>query len=93
MFYICSLIIVLSIISLPITRHIFEFVLHINISESHYIIYRFIPKFFLDRENYHLYIILYMDATICIGGTAMFATGMMLIAYLKHACAMFRIAR
>lgn len=34
-----------------------------------------------------------MDASIYIGATAMLGTGLMLIAYLKHACGMFRIAR
>lgn len=93
MFYICNIIVVLPIVSLPIMRRIFEFILHINISESHYIIYAFAPKYFLERENYLYLILLFMDASICIGGTAMFATGMMLIAYLKHACGMLKIAR
>lgn len=51
------------------------------------------PKYLVDQENYLYLILLYADTSIFIGGTAMVATGLMLIAYLKHTCGMFRIAR
>ncbi|XP_050456560.1 odorant receptor 4-like [Cataglyphis hispanica] len=89
LFYICSQIIILSIISLPFISRIFA--LHINESQSH-ILYKCMPKYLVDQENYLYLIVLYVDTSIFIGGTAMVATGLMLIAYLKHACGMFRIA-
>ncbi|KAL6417799.1 hypothetical protein ACFW04_012527 [Cataglyphis niger] len=49
------------------------------------------PKYLVDQENYLYLILLYVDMSIFIGGTAMVATGLMLIAYLKHACGMLRI--
>ncbi|XP_070160490.1 odorant receptor 43a-like [Polyergus mexicanus] len=92
LFYICSLIIILPIISLPIMSRIFGFALHINESQSRRILYKCLPKYLVDQENYLYLISLYADASIFIGGTAMVATGMMLIAYLKHACGMLKIA-
>jgi len=52
-----------------------------------------LPNYFVSQENYFYLVVLHIDAAICIGGTTMVATGMMLIAYLKHACGMLKIAR
>ncbi|KAL6428617.1 hypothetical protein ACFW04_007915 [Cataglyphis niger] len=88
LFYICSLIILLPIISLPFISRIFAF--DINESQTR-ILYKCMPKYLVDQENYLYLILLYVDMSIFIGGTAMVATGLMLIAYLKHACGMLRI--
>jgi len=38
-------------------------------------------------------ILLHFIGACTIGGIALIGTGMMLVAYIKHACGMFRIAR
>ncbi|XP_025263461.1 odorant receptor 13a-like isoform X3 [Camponotus floridanus] len=90
--YICDLIILLPTISLSIMPNTFTVALHISESELRHILYKYIPKYFVDRKNYLCVVLLYFDAIVCIGATTFLATGLMLFAYLKHACGMLRIA-
>lgn len=83
----------LSIITLPLLPRIFGFFLFINGTDMRSVTEHILPKYFVNQESYFYLILLHADTTICIGGTTMVATGMMLIAYLKHACGMFKIAR
>ncbi|XP_011695544.1 PREDICTED: odorant receptor coreceptor-like [Wasmannia auropunctata] len=50
-----------------------------------------IPKYFFTSEKYFYFIVLHVNTVICIGGTTLVATGMMLVAYLKHVCGIFKI--
>lgn len=93
MLYICDLIILLPVISLSIMPNTFTVALHINESEFRHILYKYVPKYFVDRKNYLYVVSLYFDAIACVGATTFLATGLMLFAYLKHACGMLRIAR
>jgi hypothetical protein len=52
-----------------------------------------VNKYFVVQEKYFSFFIIYMNAAYCIGGIALIATGTMLVAYLKQACGMFKIAR
>ncbi|XP_025073403.1 uncharacterized protein LOC105424453 [Pogonomyrmex barbatus] len=56
------------------------------------VIQAIIPKHFVGREHYFYLIYLHMGIALTVGGTAIVATGMMIIAYIIHACGIFRIA-
>jgi hypothetical protein len=81
-------------ILLPILPQILGIFLFVNASESH-ILRQIMPlmEHFIIQENYFYLILLYIDTAMCIGAIALIATGTLLLAYLKHACGMFRIAR
>ncbi|XP_024882953.1 uncharacterized protein LOC112468871 [Temnothorax curvispinosus] len=85
---------IIAIILFPLVLYIFDTVLRIN--EYHLTINRLIqmliPKHFVGRENYMYIIILHSGSTIMIGGIILVATMTMCVAYIKHACGMFRIA-
>ncbi|TGZ32044.1 hypothetical protein DBV15_03839 [Temnothorax longispinosus] len=85
---------IISIVLFPFVLYIFDTVLRIN--EYHPTINRLIqmiiPKHFVGRENYYYIIILHSGSTIIIGGIIQVATMTMCVAYIKHACGMFRIA-
>ncbi|KYQ53486.1 hypothetical protein ALC60_00012, partial [Trachymyrmex zeteki] len=78
---------------LPIWPHIFDVIMAINNSRSHSAAIHIATEYFVDQENCFYLILLHTNAALCIGTTAMAATGAMLIAYLKHICGMFSIAR
>jgi len=61
-----------------------DIVLSANISRSHQL--QISTEYFIDQEKY-------INATMTIGCLVLIATGTMLIAYLQHACGMFKIAR
>ncbi|XP_077263340.1 uncharacterized protein LOC143898090 [Temnothorax americanus] len=85
---------IIAIILFTLVLYIFDTVLRIN--EYHLTINRLIqmliPKHFVGRENYMYIIILHSGSTIIIGGIILVATMTMCVAYIKHACGMFRIA-
>lgn len=62
-------------------------------SESHRIMKKILPNFFIGQENYIYLLILYLLVSSGLGGTVLVAAGIMLIAYSKHVCGIFRIAR
>jgi len=78
---------------LSIWPRIFDVILAINSSRSHSAAIYIATEYFVDQENYSYLNLLHTNAALCIGATAMVATGTMLIAYLKHICGMFSIAR
>ncbi|XP_070159384.1 odorant receptor 30a-like isoform X5 [Polyergus mexicanus] len=49
-------------------------------------------EYFVDQEKYFYYLLLHINAAVCIGCTSAVATGTMLIAYFQYMCAMFTIA-
>lgn len=88
MFYLCC---VTAVVSLPFWPYIPG--VPTNESQQIHAIQNVMPVYYLNQEKYFYLFILHMNATILIGGTALVATGMMIIGYLKHACGMFKIAR
>jgi len=78
---------------LLIWPHIFDIILAINNSRSRSAVIYVATEYFVDQENFFYLIFLHTNAASCIGATAMIATGTMFIAYLKHICGMFSIAR
>lgn len=83
---------VFVIFFLSIWPRFLDIILPMNESRPRYEI-ELISEYSLDQGKYYYIIMLHMNAAICIGGIAFIATGTMLIAYLKHACGMFKIAR
>ncbi|XP_071637410.1 uncharacterized protein [Temnothorax longispinosus] len=51
----------------------------------------FMTEYFIDKEKYFYLILFHANAAVMIGGTALIATGSILIVYQKHACGMFQI--
>ena len=78
---------------LPIWPRIFDVIVTINNSRSRSAGIHIATEYFVDQENFSYLILLHTNAALCIGAIAMAATGTMLIAYLKHICGMFSIAR
>ncbi|XP_071638120.1 odorant receptor 49b-like isoform X2 [Temnothorax longispinosus] len=76
---------------MPIWPHILGTILPMNTSRSRPAI-QISTEYFVDQEKCSYLILLHTTAALCIGTTAMVATGTMLIAYLKHICGMLSIA-
>ncbi|KYN02870.1 hypothetical protein ALC62_06268, partial [Cyphomyrmex costatus] len=75
-----------------ITLHLLDTILPIDETHIRRIMQNFIPEFFDASDSYMFLILLYFIGVSTIGGIALIGTGTMLIAYLKHACGMFKIA-
>lgn len=52
-----------------------------------------VMEYFIDQEKYSYLVMLHANAAVCIGMSAILATGSLLLVSLKHACGMFSIAR
>ncbi|KAL0101232.1 hypothetical protein PUN28_018795 [Cardiocondyla obscurior] len=50
------------------------------------------PAYFVNEKQYWHIILLHLILVGIIGGSAVVATGMMLVGYFEHACGMFKIA-
>ncbi|XP_072756967.1 uncharacterized protein [Anoplolepis gracilipes] len=68
----------------------FNIILPTNKSRQHYIL--FTMEYFIDQEKYYYILLLHINMIVFIGSITVLATGTMLIAYLQHACGMFKIA-
>jgi len=53
----------------------------------------FICRHFAIEEKYFYIILLHVNVAVIIGSTALLAAGTMILAYFKHICGIFRIAR
>jgi len=62
-----------------------------NVSRSHHL--RISTEYFIDQERYFYLLLLHVNTAMFIGSFVLTATGTMLVAYLHHACGMFKIAR
>lgn len=82
-----------SILSIPFLPLIINYFLDTNNTDFRLMIEKIMPKYFMNQEDYFYFIVIYGVIAIFIGGTTLVATGMMLIAYLKHACGIFKVAR
>ncbi|XP_029175173.1 uncharacterized protein LOC114943669 [Nylanderia fulva] len=51
-----------------------------------------LTEYFVDQEKYFYYLLLHINAAICIGLITLMATGTMLIAFYQYICGMFTIA-
>ncbi|XP_024878469.1 uncharacterized protein LOC112458884 [Temnothorax curvispinosus] len=65
-------------------------VLSTNVTRSHCM--QFVTEYFVDQEKYFFLILLHTNTAVCIGLTAMIATGTMFIAFFKFFCGMFQIS-
>ncbi|KAH0948798.1 hypothetical protein HN011_007583 [Eciton burchellii] len=75
---------------LPIWPQILNTILSINVSQSRRIAH-IMTEYFIDQERYFYLILLHINTAICIGVTAVIATGTMLLGYLVHTCGLFSI--
>ncbi|XP_039311471.1 uncharacterized protein LOC105194078 [Solenopsis invicta] len=88
---------ILVYVSLPIgmLMTMWPYILNIvaprNESRSNFWI-SFLTEHFANKNKYRYLMLLYANATFCIGSITLLATGTMLIGYIKYACGMFRIA-
>ncbi|XP_011864826.1 PREDICTED: uncharacterized protein LOC105560368 isoform X2 [Vollenhovia emeryi] len=93
LFAVCS---VITILLLTFLLQLLDTTLLVDKSESRNVMQNYVmqvvPKFFIGRESSLYLIIPVFIASASIGGTAVVATGMMFVTYLKHTCGMFRIA-
>jgi len=67
-----------------------DIILSANISRSHHLYIS--TEYFLDQEKYYYLLFFHINAAAFIGCFVVTATGSMLVAYLQHACGMFKIA-
>ncbi|XP_018309266.1 uncharacterized protein [Mycetomoellerius zeteki] len=65
-------------------------VLSANESRSHHL--QVSTEYFIYQQRYFYLMFFHVNATITIGCTVLCGTGSLLIAYLQHACGMFKIA-
>ncbi|XP_070522372.1 odorant receptor 30a-like [Cardiocondyla obscurior] len=65
-------------------------ILSSNLSHSHELLID--TEYIIDEEKYFYLMFLHINMTIIIGCIIILATGAMLVAYLQHACGMFKIA-
>ncbi|XP_067209658.1 odorant receptor 22c-like [Linepithema humile] len=68
----------------------FHFILSVNQSRPRHL--QVMAEYFVDQEKYFYLLLFHTIAAISIGIFAVVATGTTLIAFLQHACGMFRIA-
>jgi len=85
---ICSLFVLTS---LPILTEILGIVLQQNESQRHTMYVT--TEYFVDQEKNFYFTLLHMYAAIYIEISALMGGGLLMLAYLKHVCGMFRIAR
>jgi len=52
-----------------------------------------IREYFIDQEKYFYFILLHLDAAMCIGAISLLAAGTLFMAYFKHICGIFRVAK
>jgi len=50
-------------------------------------------EYFIDQEKYFYLILLHLDIAFCVGAISLTAIGTLIAGYLKHICAIFKIAR
>lgn len=81
------------IILLMVSMYIFNAVLYGDSDYLYRVVQNAIPKSFIGRENYSYLICLHLFITCCIGGITYVSAAMLIIAYNKHVCGMFSIAR
>ncbi|XP_032687815.1 uncharacterized protein LOC116851984 [Odontomachus brunneus] len=76
---------------LPFWPRIFNVVWSANESHS-YSLLQIRAEYFCNQEKYFYLILLHTNAVFCIGGTAIVATGTIIIVYLQYVCGMLKIA-
>ncbi|XP_070159386.1 uncharacterized protein [Polyergus mexicanus] len=77
-------------ISASIWPDILEIISSTNTSRPRQL--QILTEYFIDQERYFYYLLLHINAAICIALVSLLATGTMLIAYFQYICAMFTIA-
>jgi len=64
----------------------------INVSETNLMV-QIIREYFVDQGKYFYFILLHLDATICIGAISLLAVGTLFPGYFKDICGIFKVAR
>ncbi|XP_071646922.1 uncharacterized protein [Temnothorax longispinosus] len=71
-------------------QNFINIILSANVSRPHHI--QISTEYFLDQKVYFYLPLFHINVALAIGCIALVATGSMLLAYLQHACGMFKIA-
>jgi hypothetical protein len=82
----------LLFILFPIFPRVLGIFIRINASETTLMI-QVMREYFVDQEKYFYFILLHLDATICIGAISLLAGGTLCAGYFKHICGIFKVAR
>jgi len=82
----------LLIILLPTLPRILGTFILINASETN-LMMQIKREYFIHQEEYSYLILLHLDAAFCVGAISLTAIGTFLTGYVKHICAIFRVAR
>ncbi|KAL0101198.1 hypothetical protein PUN28_018795 [Cardiocondyla obscurior] len=80
-----------SLILMPIVAYI-PGNIFINEARLQHVVQNMMPAYFVNEKQYWHIILLHLILVGIIGGSAVVATGMMLVGYFEHACGMFKIA-
>jgi len=81
------------VLFVTILLYLLDTVLLVDETHLRHSLQNFFPEFFVAPDSYMFLILLHFIGACTIGGIALIGTGMMLVAYVIHACGMFRIAR
>ncbi|XP_011696366.1 PREDICTED: uncharacterized protein LOC105455026 [Wasmannia auropunctata] len=71
-------------------RDFTDIILSVNISRPHHL--QVTTEYFINQERYFYLLFFHLNTAVVVGCFVLTATGTMLVAYLQHACGMFRIA-
>jgi hypothetical protein len=83
---------VLLHILLPIFPRVLGIYTFINVSETN-LMMEVMREYFIDQEKYSYLILLHLDAAIFVGVFSLAATSSFFVSFLKHICAIFKVAR
>ncbi|KAL6445397.1 hypothetical protein ACFW04_002294 [Cataglyphis niger] len=86
-FIACSIFILIDAQLLP---DILQIISSTNKSRQRHL--QILTEYFVDQQKYFYYLLLHINAAICIGFVVLVATGSTFIAYFQYMCAMFTIA-
>lgn len=94
MIYLYRLVLTISAIFLIVITQLWQNFLHIILSINQSQSYRLpMTTEYIDDQEKYFYLLLFYIIAISIGIIALLGTGSLLMAYLLHICAMFKIAR
>ncbi|XP_029678592.1 uncharacterized protein LOC115244790 [Formica exsecta] len=87
---ICSICSIFALIVAQLWPNVIDVILPRNVSQARRL--PIMTEYFIDQKKYYSFILLHLNATICIGSAVMLSIGTMLIAYVEHVCGLFKIS-
>lgn len=93
MFLVIYMVNVIVILLLMILLHLLDTALLVDETHLRRALQTILPESFIAKDIYLFLITMHFIGTAVLGGIILIGTGMLSVAYFKHACGMFRIAR